>query len=74
VTFAAAAALVYLMTFIRSWVRSSYLREFFDLGDLQVVAEYSPLVFFLVTLVLGVICVVWMLRLTATALKNKERL
>ncbi len=74
VTCAATVALVYLMTFLRSWVRSSYLREFFNLGDLQVAAESSPLIFFFVTLVLGVICVVWMLRLTATALKNKERL
>ena len=41
---------------------------------LQVVAQSSPLIFFLVTLVLGIICVVWMLRLTAAALKNKERL
>ena len=74
VTFAATVTLVYLMTFMRSWVRSSYLREFFNLGDLEVVTEYSPLIFFLVTLVLGVICVVWMLRLTAVALKNEESL
>lgn len=74
VTFAATVTLVYLMTFMRSWVRSSYLRDFFNLGDLEVVAEYSPLIFFLVTLILGVICVVWMLRLTLVALKNEERL
>ncbi|MEE4165989.1 MAG: hypothetical protein V2I35_08315, partial [Desulfocapsaceae bacterium] len=72
-TFAMTTALVYLMTFMRAWVRSSYLREHFTLGDLQVVTQYSPLVFFLVTLVLGIACVIWMLRLTAAALKNDSR-
>jgi hypothetical protein len=50
---------------------TSYLIHTFVFGW---AAEYSPLIFFLVTLVLGVICVVWMLRLTAVALKNEESL
>ena len=62
--------LVYLMSFIRAWVRSDYLSEFFTLGQLEVVPQYSPLVFFLVVLVLGVICIYWMLRQTAQALKG----
>ncbi len=72
VTLAATTLLVYLMTFMRAWIRSSSLREYFTLGDLQVVAQYSPLIFFLVTLGLGIICVAWMLRLTAAALKNEN--
>lgn len=72
VTSVATALLVYLMTFIRAWVRSSYLREYFTLGDLHVVAQYSPLIFFLVTLALGILCVIWMLRITAAALKNES--
>lgn len=69
-TFVTTIVLVYLMSFMRAWIRSSYLQEYFNLGDLQVVAAYSPLIFFLVTLVLGIVCVIWMLRLTAAALKN----
>lgn len=63
-------ALVYLMSFMRAWVRSDYLKEFFNLGQLEVVPQYSPLVFFLVVLVLGGWCISWMLKLTASALKD----
>jgi len=71
-TVGALTALVYLMSFMRAWVRSHYLREYFNLGELTVVAEYSPLLFFLVTLVLGIACILWMLRLTADALKKSD--
>lgn len=63
-------SLVYLMSFMRAWVRSDYLREHFTLGQLQVVPEYSPLVFFLVVLVLGLLCVYWMLKQTVEAMKG----
>ena len=72
-TLAATMLLVYLMTFMRAWVRSSLLRDYFTLGDLQVVAQYSPLLFFLATLGLGIICIAWMLRLTAAALNSEDR-
>ena len=72
VTIAATTTLVYLMTFLRAWVRSSYLEDYFKLGDLQVVAEYSPFIFFLVTLAAGIVCVTWMLRLTFLALRSEE--
>ena len=62
--------LVYLMSFLRAWVRSDYLKDYFNLGQLQVVTEYSPLLFFLVVLVLGVACIVWMLKLTAASLRD----
>lgn len=71
-TLGATVVLVYLMSFMRSWVRSSYLRDHFNLGDLRVVTEYSPLVFFLVTLLLGIACIFWMLRLTARELKSGD--
>ena len=70
VTIVATVVLVYLMSFMRAWERASYLEEYFQLGDLRVVAEYSPFIFFLVTLIAGVVCVVWMLRLTYVALRN----
>ncbi len=71
-TLAATTLLVYLMTFMRAWIRSSALREYFTLGDLQVVAQYSPLIFFLITLGFGIVCVAWILRLTAAALKDES--
>jgi hypothetical protein len=67
-TLAATVALVYLMSFLRAWLRTDLLAEYFDLGQLQVVPQYSPLVFFLVCLVVGAGCVVWLLVKTATAL------
>ena len=62
--------LVYLMSFMRAWVRSDYLRDHFTPGMLQVVPEYSPLVFFLVVLVLGLLCIYWMLKQTVDALRG----
>ena len=64
--------LVYLMSFLRAWVRSDYLKEFFNLGQLEVVTAYSPLIFFFVVLVLGLACIFWMLKLTATALRENN--
>lgn len=61
-------ALIYVMVFMRSWLRSAYLREFFTLDQLQVVPQYSPLVFFIVTLVLGLVALFWLWRKTSTAM------
>ena len=71
--FGGVVVLVYLMTFIRTWVRSDYLREFFTLGQLEVIPEYSPMIFFFVVLVLGACCIGWMLKVTASALKDGIR-
>ena len=68
-TFSHALALVVLMSFMRSWLRSSYLRDVFTLDQLKVVPEYSPMVFFFVTLVAGLLCIGWMLKKTAEALR-----
>jgi hypothetical protein len=65
-TAALAAVLVYFMVFMRDFVRGGYLREVFSMEMLQVVPEYSPLLFFLVTLVIGLVLVVWMLRAAFT--------
>ena len=66
-TFWHAVATVVLMTFMRAWMRSDYLREVFNLGQLEVVPEYSPMIFFFVVLVAGIVCIGWMLRKTAEA-------
>jgi hypothetical protein len=60
------AGLVYLMVFMRDFVRSGYLQELFSPAMLTVIPEYSPLVFFLATLAVGLALVVWMLRAAFT--------
>lgn len=67
-TFFHVIALVVAMSFMRSWLRSSYLQDVFTLDQLQLVPQYSPMIFFFVTLVGGVLCVAWMLQKTYKAL------
>lgn len=67
-TFSHAVGLVVVMSFMRSWLRSSYLKDVFTLDQLQLVPQYSPMIFFFVTLVGGVICIAWMLKKTYEAL------
>lgn len=62
--------LVYVMVFMRSWLRSGYLREVFTLDQLEVVPQYSPFIFFLVTLLLGVACLFWLWRKTTAAMNR----
>jgi hypothetical protein len=64
-TFFHAVVIVVLMTFLRSWLRSDYLGNYFTLDQLQVLPQYSPLVMFLVTLVGGLVCVGWLIKKTA---------
>ena len=63
---AAGALLVVAMVFMRDILRGGYLKEVFSMEMLQVVPEYSPLLFFLVTLVIGLILVAWMIRAALT--------
>jgi len=69
-TFLHAVVLVVIMTFLRSWLRSSFLSEVFNLGQLQVVPQYSPMIFFFVTLVLGLVTVAWLLTKAVTAARS----
>lgn len=61
-----AALLIYLMVFMRDFVRSGYLKGIFSVEVLQVRPEYSPLIFFLVTLIIGLGLVAWMIRAAFT--------
>lgn len=54
--------LLYLMTFMRDMIRTESLSPYFHPSSLPVIPEYSPLVFFLITLVIGVITVVWLIQ------------
>lgn len=69
-TVAGVVVLVYLMSFMRAWLRSDYLEQVFRLDQLQVVPQYSPLLFFLVTLLIGITVVYWLLRKTLEALRD----
>lgn len=53
-------ALVYLMVFLRSWLRADALQPSFSLDQLQVVPHYSSMVFFFLVLVGGVVCLFWL--------------
>ena len=58
--------LVYVMSFMRDFVRRSYLQDYFSPDTLNVVPEYSPLIFFLGTLAIGLGLLVWMIRAAFT--------
>lgn len=61
--------LVYVMSFMRDSVRTGYLAPFFDMSTVPVKVQWSPLAFFLVTLIFGVGLIVWMV-LQLPALKR----
>jgi len=53
--------LVYVMSFMRDSVRTGYLAPYFDMTKVPTNVQWSPLIFFMVTLVLGIVVVIWML-------------
>jgi len=55
--------LLFLMIIMRDMVRTAYLKPFFELSDLTVFHQYSPLIFFLISLVLGITLIIYMIRL-----------
>ena len=73
-TFLHALSLVVLMTFLRAWLRTAYLQDVFTLDQLQVVPQYSPMIFFFITLVAGIVCLGWLIWKTTTALSATDRL
>lgn len=60
-------ATVVLMACVRELVRIGYLAPYFFPGDLPVRTQYSPLILFLATLVVGVGVLAWVLRQAAKA-------
>jgi hypothetical protein len=72
-TFYHAIGLVVVMSFMRSWVRSAYLKDFFSLDALHVVPQYSPMIFFFVTLLTGIVCLGWLLKKTSDAFLSERR-
>lgn len=56
-----AIPLIYLMSFMRDSVRAGYLAPYFDMTRVPVNPQWSPLIFFFVILVSGLVLVIWML-------------
>lgn len=65
--------LVFLMSFMRSWLRTGMLADYFNLSQLQVVPQYSSMFLFLVCLVGGVVCVGWLIVKTVGTFSAEER-
>lgn len=66
--------LVYVMSFMRDSVRTGYLAPLgVDPAKMVLKLQWSPLVFFLVTLVLGVITIAWMVSKLPSRTSNRYR-
>ncbi|MCW8893126.1 MAG: hypothetical protein OQL18_07385 [Deltaproteobacteria bacterium] len=52
-----------IMIFMRDLVRIAYLKPYFQLSDLTVQPEYSPMIFFLVVFAIGLALIGYMLKL-----------
>jgi hypothetical protein len=67
--------LIYVMSFIRDFVRTGYLEPYFSPDVLRVVPQYSPMFMFFAVLAAGIAVVAWMLRKARASLlaaENKE--
>lgn len=63
---------VFLMILVRDLSRVAYLREYFSVSDLEVVPQYSPMVFFFLFFAGGLYLVYWMFKIAWQALDKKE--
>ena len=71
-TFGHAVGLVVVMSFVRTWLRTAYLEDVFTLDQLQVIPQYSPMIFFFITLVAGIACLGWLVKKTLDALVEER--
>ncbi len=71
-TLAGTVIIVYLMSFLRAWLRADLLAPYFNLGQLQLEPQYSPMALFVVCLLGGMVCVGWLIAKTAAALASPE--
>ncbi len=54
---------IIVMVLIRDMVRTAYLKPYFALSDLKVEPQYSPMILFIVTLIIGIGLIGYMLKL-----------
>jgi len=66
----ATLATLLCMVALREFVRAAYLAPYFKPADLPVAPQYSPMVFFFVSLAVGLAVIAWMLRLAAKYSKD----
>jgi len=62
-TAVALVATVLAMSLVRALVRAAYLEPYFKVQDLPVMADYSPMILFFATLLGGLWCIYYMIRL-----------
>jgi len=55
--------LIFLMVMMRDMVRTAYLKPFFSLSDLQAGSQYSPMIAFLIALMISIGIIVYVIRL-----------
>ncbi|PLX84276.1 MAG: hypothetical protein C0617_08420 [Desulfuromonas sp.] len=65
-----ALPLVAVMTLLRAFVRSAYLREHFTLDQLQSVTAYGPMVLFFGSLLIGIAAIAWLVAKAAAAFRK----
>lgn len=71
-TLYSALATIFLMILVRDLARSAYLAPYFKLADLKVESQYSPMIFFLLALLIGAFIVIWILKIDYRAVKSRE--
>ncbi|BCA79708.1 hypothetical protein [Desulfuromonas sp. AOP6] len=57
-----AVVLVFLMSFMRAYVRMGFHEPYFSVRSLVVVPQYSPMWVFFLSLVAGLLCIAWMVK------------
>ena len=57
-----AVTLVFLMSFLRAFVRMGFHEPYFSVRSLGVVPQHSPMWIFFLTLVAGLLCIAWMVK------------
>jgi hypothetical protein len=62
--------LVLIMVSIRGFVRDGYLKPHFSTESLQVIPQYSPMVFFFAVLAVGLLTIFWLVKQAARALQQ----
>lgn len=55
--------LIFFMVMMRDMVRDAYLKPFFSVSDLQTASQYSPMMAFLIALVISIGIIVYVIRL-----------
>ncbi|MEZ4485607.1 MAG: hypothetical protein R2864_13860 [Syntrophotaleaceae bacterium] len=59
------------MVALRAWLRSAYLSPHFNLDQLQVTPQYSPMLLFVAALLVGSLLISWLLYQAAVALRSR---